>query len=123
MGWQKRSSARIYDSSRGHAFIISGRIKGIIVMVLYCKACRKCDAEKDRREETEERYFPKNFEVSSKSMDASDIMKMLEDAFYNRLFIIEVIISDDDSTMKAVLKHTSKGDRGQVLKSSKGKLD
>ena len=33
-----------------------------------------------------------------------------------------VIVSDDDSPMRAVIKHTSKGDRGQVLKSSKGKL-
>ena len=45
MGWQKRSSSRIYDSSSGHAFIIGARSKGIIKMVLYYKACRKCDSE------------------------------------------------------------------------------
>ena len=44
MGWQKRSSGRRYDSSSGHAFIIGARSKGIIGMVLYSKACRKCDA-------------------------------------------------------------------------------
>ena len=55
-------------------------------------------------------------------MEASEILKMVEDAFYNRFFIIDVIVSDDDSTMRAVLKHPSKGARGQVLKSSKGKL-
>ena len=37
--------------------------------------------------------------------------------------IFDVIISDDDSTMKAVLKHPSIGVRGKVIKSSKGKLD
>ena len=47
---------------------------------------------------------------------------MVEDAFYNCFFTIAVIVSDDDSTMRAVLKHPSKGARGQVLKSSKGKL-
>ena len=55
-------------------------------------------------------------------MEASSIMKMAEDAFYNRLFIIDVIIRYDDSTMRAVLKHPSKGAQGQVLKSSKVKL-
>ena len=55
-------------------------------------------------------------------MEASAILKMVEDAFYNHFFIIYIIVSNDDSTMQAVLKHSSKGARGQVLKSSKGKL-
>ena len=52
MGWQKRSSGRRYDSSSGHAFIVGERIKGIIGMVLYSKACRTCDAVDKRGEET-----------------------------------------------------------------------
>ena len=51
------------------------------------------------------------------------MMKMVEDALYNILFIIDVIVSENDSTIQAVLKHPSKGARGQVLQSSKGKLD
>ena len=50
-------------------------------------------------------------------MEASAILNMVEDAFYNRFFIIDVIVSNYDSTMRAVLKHPSKGARGQVLKS------
>ena len=48
---------------------------------------------------------------------------MVEDALYNCSFIIDFIVSDDDSTMRAVLNHPSIGVRGQVVKSSKGKLD
>ena len=55
-------------------------------------------------------------------MEASTILKMVEDALYNRFFIIDVIVSDDDSTIRAVLEHPYKGAQGQVLKSSKGKL-
>ena len=55
-------------------------------------------------------------------MEASEILKMVEDTFYNRFFIIDVIVSNNDSTMRAVIKHPYKGARGQVLKSSKGKL-
>ena len=53
MGWHKRSSGRKYESSNGHAFIIGARRKGIIVMVLYSKAFRKCDAAEKRTEEAE----------------------------------------------------------------------
>ena len=91
-------------------------------MVLYSKAYRKCDDAEKRGEEAEEHEFPKKSEGSSKSMEASTILNMVEDAFYNRFFIIDVIVSDDDSTMQDVLKHPSKGARCQVLKSSKGKL-
>ena len=55
-------------------------------------------------------------------MEASEILNMVEDALYNCFFIIDVIVSDDDRTMQAVLKHPSKGAQGQVLKSSKGEL-
>ena len=48
---------------------------------------------------------------------------MVEDAYYNRFFIIDVIVSDDDSMMRAVLKHLIIGVRVKVLKTSKGKLD
>ena len=56
-------------------------------------------------------------------MEDYAIPKMVEDALYNRFFIIDVIVSKDKSTMQDLLKNTSKGARGQVLKSSKGKLD
>ena len=36
-------------------------------------------------------------------MKASAIMKMVEDAFLNHFFVIDIIVSDDDSTMQAVL--------------------
>ena len=73
MGWKKRSSGRRYDSSSGHAFIIGASSKGIIGMVLYSKASRKCDAAYKRGEEAEEHECPKNFEGSSKIMEASSI--------------------------------------------------
>ena len=123
MGCQKRSSGRRYDSSSRHALIIGGGSMGIIGMVLYSKSFRKCDAAEKGGEEAEEHELPKNFKGSSKSMEAYAILKMVEDALYNRFFIIDFIVSDDGSTMRAVLKHPSIGVRGQVLKSSKGKID
>ena len=42
-------------------------------------------------------------------MEASAILKMVEDAFYNRFFIIDVIVSHNDRTMVAVIKHPYRG--------------
>ena len=56
-------------------------------------------------------------------MEASEILKMVEYPFYNHFFVIYVIVGDNGSTMRAVLKHPYEGARGQVLKSSTGKLD
>ena len=44
-------------------------------------------------------------------------------ALYNHFFIIYVIVSDDDSTMLALLNYPSIGVWGQFMKSSKGKID
>ena len=44
MGWKKISSGRRYDSSSGHYFVIGGRSKGVIGIVLYSKAFRMRDA-------------------------------------------------------------------------------
>ena len=56
-------------------------------------------------------------------MEASALLKMLDDAFYNYLFVIDFIVINDDSTMRDVLKNPSEGAWGQVMKTSKGKLD
>ena len=56
-------------------------------------------------------------------MEASAILKMVEDALYNQYFIVDVIVSDDDSTMQAVLKYPSIGVRGKFLETPKVKLD
>ena len=55
-------------------------------------------------------------------MDAAEILKMVEDTLLDICFIIDAIISGDDITMQAVLKHPSIGAQGQVLESSKVKL-
>ena len=56
-------------------------------------------------------------------MESATILKMVEDAFRVRCFIIHVIVSNNKSIMGDMLNHPSIGARGQVLKSSRGKID
>ena len=92
-------------------------------MVLYSNAWRKCDATDKRGEETEEHECPKNYEGSSKKIEAGEILNIVEYEFFHCSFIIDVIVRYDASTTRTVLNHLSICDQGQVLKSSKGKLD
>ena len=68
-------------------------------MVLYSEDCQKCDAAYKRGEESEEHDCSKNFEGSSKIMEAGSILKMVEGAFRHHYFIIDIIVSDDYSTI------------------------
>ena len=56
-------------------------------------------------------------------MEASEILKMAENVFYNRFLIIDVIVRDDEGTIRDVIKHPYKGDQVQVLNSSEGNFD
>ena len=56
-------------------------------------------------------------------IEAGAILNMVEDEFRHRCLLINIIVSVNCSTMQAVLKNPSIGARGQVLKSSKGKID
>ena len=62
-------------------------------------------------------------ERSSKIMEASAILKMVKYAYHNHFFIIDVIVRNNESTMRALLNYPFKGARGQVMKSYKVKLD
>ena len=55
-------------------------------------------------------------------MEASEILRMVEDAFYNLFFSIDFTVRNNDNTMRAVIKHPSKGDQGRVINSFKGKI-
>ena len=48
---------------------------------------------------------------------------MVEDASRDLCFIIDVIVSDNDKKILAVLKEPLIGSQGQVLNSPKGKID
>ena len=56
-------------------------------------------------------------------MGFGEILNMLENAFHNLCFIIDVIVSDNDSTMIYVINNPSRGALRKVLNLSKGKLD
>ena len=113
MGWSKRSSGRKYDSPSGHGYIIGQETGQIIGSHLFCKECRVCNIAALKKESPRKYVCMKNYEGASKSMESDAILKLCIDA-PKKGYYIGTIISDDDTNMRAHLKHatsdyTSKG--------------
>ena len=105
MGWQKRSSGRTYNSVSGHGMMIGCRSSKVIDAVVLSKRCNICSTP--ILEALSPHICPKNYEGSSKGMEAEGSLRLCVRA-RERKYAIGIIVSDDDSTMRAVLKHSHK---------------
>ena len=108
MGWNKRSSGHKYDSISGHGFVVGGLTKKIMNHRCLSKCCSTCDKAKKKNVTPKQHECPRNHDGSSKSMETEAIFRMVKDACYQKNYTIATIISDDDSTMKANLRHSLK---------------
>ena len=106
MGWNKRSSGNKYDSMSGHGFLLGGNTRKIMNYRCMSKACVKCRLAELTKKEPIKHECPKNHCGSSKSMECEAIWLMVQDAYYNQRFTCSIIVSDDNSTMKSILKHS-----------------
>ena len=77
MGWNKRSSGNRYDSMSGHCFYIGCRTKKIISSHVTSRKCKICDNAKKRGEAPTYHECPRNYEGSSKGMEAQNALHLL----------------------------------------------
>ena len=112
--WQKRSSGSNYNSRTGHNFAIGGFSGMIIALVVFSKHCRMCEVAKKKNKEPKEHRCAQNFpmEKSSKSMEGIGSVEHCK-AIFSRAGnkvrgYIRTIVTDDDSTTRANLRHSLK---------------
>ena len=108
MGWSKRSSGTRYDSKLGHAFLVGALSKKIIGLRVLSKECGKCKMAQRMNTPVSKHKCPKNYEGPSKSMEVQAILELTIEAWESGIYAIGTIVSDDDTTMKAQLKHSYK---------------
>ena len=113
MGWSKRSSGRRYDSQSGHCYFVGKMTGKIIACIVFCKVCRVCQAAEKRNEKPKKHTCMKNYEGASKSMESAAILQMCIEAPENGYYI-GTIISDDDTNMRAHLKHVQTNNKGKL---------
>ena len=103
MGWQKRSSGKTYNSPSGHGMMIGCQTSKIIDAIILSKKCNICSTSTNNPPPPH--TCPKNYDGSSKGMEAEGSLCLCIRAFERR-YQIGIIVSDDNSTMRAVLKHS-----------------
>ena len=109
MGWNKRSSGNRYDSLSGHAFYIGCLSQQIICAIVTAKQCRICSLNELKGIEPPEHNCPKNYTGSSKAMEADAALTIYEELYYEsqKKIALQYIVSDNDSSMRALLKHSA----------------
>ena len=111
MGWQRRSTSRVYDSISGHGFLVGCRSHQVIHMGVMAKKCGVCSVYNRRRDVVKEHSCTINHDVSSGSMESLLRLQLVEsiaEEWNGRVFIKEIVL-DDDSKLRAKLQHVENG--------------
>jgi len=104
MGWQVRSSGNKYGSSTGHARMVGALTKKVVDSVVFNKKCALCTKTHcDRKHQC-----VKNYEGSSKTMEAAGLVKILTRMPEWGVSVC-TIISDDKSNARAKAQHLANG--------------
>jgi len=74
MGWQVRSSGNKYGSPTGHGLLLGAVTKKVMDSVIFNKKCATCTKQGLH---TKQHHCVKNYEGSSKSMEAAGLVMML----------------------------------------------
>jgi len=106
MGWQVRSSGGKYGSSTGHGLLIGALSTKVLDSVVYNKKCAVCTKNPNK---VKPHACVKNFDGSSKSMEACALTKMLIRIPDEKGVSICTIITDDDSNGRSKSRHVVNG--------------
>ena len=107
MGWSKRSSGNRYDSLSGHCFFVGSKTRKIVKGLVTSKKCKTCSLAEAKNESPRTHECPRNYEGSSKAMEADGALTLLKDLFRStdKKVFLEYICADDDSSMRSLLRH------------------
>jgi len=106
MGWQVRSSRGKYGSSMGHGLLVGALFKKAIDSVVYNKKYAVCTKNPNK---VKPHAGVKNYDGSSKSMEASALTKMLIRIHEEKGVSICTIITDDNSNGRSKSRHVANG--------------
>lgn len=105
MAWQKKGSGHLYNSKSGHALFVGTKYRKPIALAVLCKECNKCNHGTVHRDDE----CPRNFVGSSKAMEPEAILRMYVKLYNERKVRLLVIITDDDSSINAIIRQIRRG--------------
>ena len=117
MGWSKRASRNCYDSLSRHALAIGVLTKSIMVAIVSIKLCRVCSLVEPDNEEPPNYCCPKNYDGSSKAMEADAALQLYINLYQdsNKNIVLEAVVENDDSSSRDLLTHNANNPKGRLL--------
>ena len=100
--WDKRGSGRRYDSLSGCSVMLGNRTKLVIAVEAMSQVCSKCRKGTPH----EDSLCPKNYDGSSKGMEAEGAARIARRLFESHKVFIKEYVSDDDSSCRKILTHS-----------------
>ena len=84
--------------------------------IITTEECSICSYNEAQGKKPPSYDCPRNYSGSSKAMKSDAALNLYENLFYDskKKFVLKSIVSDDDSTMRALLKHPKNHKRGKL---------
>jgi hypothetical protein len=101
MSWNHRC----FNSPSGAVHLIGANNGNLLGTVCLSKLCAKCDLAEKKCTEPREHNCPKNYDGTSKAMDAVASVQLVIN-LHSKGYALNKLVMDDDSSMQAVLKHS-----------------
>jgi hypothetical protein len=102
--WDQRKGGRAYNSDSGTQLIIGNKTLKCIAVACMSKRCAKCERKKEHLPE----FCSKNYEGSSKGMEATGALRNVLHLFNSLDVYVREYVMDDDASTKTILKHAYK---------------
>ena len=107
MGWPTKGTGSNYNSHTGFGSFMGAYTHKVLMSKVFCRRCRFCENAKRKNSPVKAHKCVQNYptDQSSKSMEAAAILDMAIHSAQQMKFVVSAIVSDDDSTMRAHLRH------------------
>jgi hypothetical protein len=100
--WDKQGSGRRYDSLPGCSVMLGNITKLVIAVEAMSQVCSKCRLGLPH----EDSFCPKNYDGSSKGMEAEGAARIACRLFKKYEVFIKEYVSDNDSSCRKILTHS-----------------
>ena len=96
--------------------MIGGKTKKVIGILVYAMNCSKCASAHKKCCPVQQHDCPLNYAGSSKGMEASAALEMVIEVWdnFNGTVFIKIIVSDDDSTIRAKVSYPESNEHGML---------
>jgi hypothetical protein len=100
--WDQRKGGRAYNSDSGTHILVGNASMKCVAMECMSRRCAKCESNKQHPT-----YLcSKNYEGSSKGMEAEGALRNVRLLYEAHDVFIETFVMDDDSSTKSILRHS-----------------